>query len=298
MTAAPGPPALDAEALLKFFAQHGRDLPWRETSAGAWGVLVSEVMLQQTPVARVLPVYLAWMRRWPTPAALAADRPGEAVRLWGRLGYPRRALRLHAAAGAITRDHGGRVPDDLAALLALPGIGDYTARAVLAFAFGRRVPVVDTNVRRVLSRAVRGIDEHGPATKRDRADLEELLPAEPRRAAAVSAALMELGALRCRAVAPACDDCPLRRGCAWVAAGRPRGPAKRPAQRWHGTDRQMRGAIMAVLREHRAPMPVPALAAAVGEPARRNPAQWARCLDSLVADGLAVRDAERRLALP
>ena len=260
-------------------------------------MLVSEVMLQQTPVARVLPIYLEWMRRWPTPAALAADSPGEAVRTWGRLGYPRRALRLHAAAAVLVAEHDGRVPSDLPSLLALPGVGEYTARAVAAFAFGRRHPVVDTNVRRVLSRAVRGVDEHGPATARDRDEVERLLPTEPRAAVAFGAALMELGALRCTVTSPVCHGCPLADRCAWLAARRPAGPARRPAQAWHGTDRQMRGRIMALLRDADGPLSDADLYPTTA-PTRQDPTQWRRCLDSLLADGLAVRDQDGLVSLP
>jgi len=202
--------ALDVGRLLTFFAEHGRNLPWRLPAAGPWAVLVSEFMLQQTPVVRVLPVFSAWMRRWPEPADLAADSAGEAVRAWGRLGYPRRALRLHAAATAIAIAHGGSVPETLPELLRLPGVGEYTARAVAAFAFGARTPVVDTNVRRVLSRAVRGADSlRETATAIDRRELEAQLPVESATAARFSAALMELGALVCTAKAPACSRCPL-----------------------------------------------------------------------------------------
>lgn len=279
---------LDVPALIDFFARHGRDLPWRSREAGAWGVLVSEVMLQQTPVVRVLPTYLEWMSRWPTPRALADAPTHEVIRAWGRLGYPRRALRLKEAAAAIGARHGGVVPDDLGALLALPGVGEYTARAVLAFAFRRRVPVVDTNIRRVLSRAVRGIDEHGPATATDRRELDELLPREPAEAAVTCAALMEIGALVCTAAAPDCAHCPLAPNCAWRAAGYPEGPGrKRPAQRWHGTDRKMRGEIMAVLRGAAGPLPRAALAARTPS-YPGNETQWQRCLRSLIEDGLAV----------
>jgi A/G-specific adenine glycosylase len=284
---------LDADRLAGFFAARGRDLPWRRPTVGGWGVLVSEVMLQQTPVSRVLPVYREWMARWPEPAALAGEPAGEAVRVWGRLGYPRRALRLHAAAVVLVRDHHGAVPKDLDCLRALPGVGEYTARAVAAFAYGQRHPVIDTNVRRVLSRAVRGIDEHGPATAADRAELAALLPVEPRRAATFSAAVMELGALVCTAAGPRCEECPLSERCAWLAAGRPAGPPRRPAQGWHGTDRQVRGAIMAVLRESPSPLPETLLAAD-----RHDPAQWRRCLVSLLADGLAVRDPAGLITLP
>ena len=150
---------LDAGLVLDFYDRHARDLPWRRPDATPWAVLVSEVMLQQTPVGRVLPVYGRWLERWPRPADLAAEPPGAAIRAWDRLGYPRRALRLHAAAVAITTEYGGTVPSEVESLLRLPGIGEYTARAVAAFAFGTRVPVVDTNVRRVLARVVRGVDE-------------------------------------------------------------------------------------------------------------------------------------------
>jgi len=289
---------LDTAALADFFRRDGRDLPWRRPEAGPWGVLVSEIMLQQTPVARVLPVYLTWMKRWPTPGALARTDTAEVIRAWGRLGYPRRALRLQEAAAAIERHHGGDVPQDLGALLALPGVGEYTARAVAAFAFGQRHPVVDTNIRRVLSRAVRGIDEHGSATAADRAELETLLPPDPAAAAAACAALMELGALICTADSPGCARCPLAPSCAWRSAGYPAGPPrKRPAQRWHGTNRQVRGQIMAVLRDVDEPIAESELATRTSS-YTADPGQWRRCLDSLLADGLAARDGDGALRLP
>ncbi len=250
-------------------------------------------MLQQTPVVRVLPVYLEWLRRWPTPAALAAASSGDAVRAWGRLGYPRRALRLHAAARVLVDRHGGQVPADLPDLLALPGVGDYTARAVAAFAFRAREPVIDTNVRRVLCRAVRGVDEHAQASAVDRAELEALLPAEPEAAARFSAALMELGALVCTANQPACGRCPVADRCAWLAAGRPAGPPRRRGQPWEGTDRQVRGAILAALRAASGPLAESELD---GGPAANE--QRLRCLESLIADGLAVRNAVGELSLP
>lgn len=255
--------------------------------------MVSEFMLQQTPVARVLPVFLAWMQRWPTPADLAADSPGEAVRSWGRLGYPRRALRLHACATELTLRYDGAVPEQVEQLLELPGIGDYTARAIAAFAFGRRTPVVDTNVRRVLNRVVRGNTDAGPATAADRVLMESLLPAEPSVAARVSAAVMELGALVCTATNPDCPSCPLVDGCAWVAAGRPASEIRRTTQAWAGTDRQVRGRIMAVLRESTEPVP-----AAMIELVWDVPEQRERCLASLVADRLAVVLPDGTYALP
>src|SRR3954470_7118450 len=135
----------------RWYADNARDLPWRRPDVSPWAVLVSEVMLQQTPVARVVPAWQEWMQRWPTPADLAAEPAGEAVRAWGRLGYPRRALRLHTAARAIVEQHGGEVPASYDDLRALPGVGDYTAAAVATFAHGRRHVVLDTNVRRVLA---------------------------------------------------------------------------------------------------------------------------------------------------
>lgn len=280
--------------VLEWYDAHARDLPWRRPDASPWAVMISEFMLQQTPVARVLPVYDAWVARWPQPADLAAEPSGEAIRAWGRLGYPRRALRLHAAATAIRDDHAGRVPDSFAALRALPGVGDYTASAVLAFAFGRRQPVLDTNVRRVLSRLVTGVEYPPPAvTVSERALAEGLLPDDEPTAATWSVALMELGALVCTAAAPRCDECPLRSRCAWRTAGHPTyaGPPRR-GQAWSGTDRQCRGRLMALAREARGPVSMARMTQAWSDPAQRG-----RCLESLLADGLLVR-AKGGYALP
>lgn len=287
-------PRLAAAPLLRWFDEHARDLPWRHAEAGAWGVLVSEVMLQQTPVVRVLPVYRQWLQDWPTPAALAEAGPGAAVRAWGRLGYPRRALRLHAAAQAIVDRHDGAVPDDLDQLLALPGVGEYTARAVAAFAFRRRVPVVDTNVLRVLCRVERGRDSiREAATRRDRDDLDALLPAAPARAATFSAAVMELGALVCTASSPDCSACPFRRRCAWLAAGSPPATPKRAVQTWHGTDRQLRGRMVALVRAEQHAVAARDLLA-LGE----DPEQAQRCLAGLLTDGLLVGAGPDHLAFP
>jgi A/G-specific adenine glycosylase len=217
-----------AEPVLAWYARQARDLPWRAPGATPWAVLVSEIMLQQTPVARVLPEYLSWMTRWPTPAALAAEPAGEAIRQWGRLGYPRRALRLHETATILVARYGGSVPADLDALRALPGIGSYTAAAVASFAFGQRHAVLDTNVRRVLARLAAGQPWAGgssSASVAERRLAESLLPAEPAVAARWSVAVMELGALVCTAASPRCGDCPVARECAWLAAGRPAPPA-------------------------------------------------------------------------
>jgi A/G-specific adenine glycosylase len=190
--------AMNHELLLGWWDTAARDLPWRRPSCTAWGVLVSEIMLQQTPVARVEPIWHEWLARWPVPSAMAAASQGEVLRMWGKLGYPRRALRLHEAATAIARDHGDVVPSDVETLESLPGIGSYTARAVATFAYGQKCAVVDTNVRRVVARAVHGAGDAGPpSTKRDLRDVEAILPSSQEDAAVFSAALMELGALIC-----------------------------------------------------------------------------------------------------
>jgi A/G-specific adenine glycosylase len=243
--------------------------------------------------ARVGPVYVAWLERWPTASALAADSPGEAVRMWGRLGYPRRALRLHAACTEVTTRYGGELPTTVAELLTLPGVGDYTARAVAAFALRQRHPVVDTNVRRVVARVVEGVAD-AAVTKRDLVLVEGLLPEEDEQAATASIALMELGALLCTARAPRCPACPVRDECAWRAAGAPElaAPVKRP-QAFAGTDRQVRGLLMAVLRGSDGPVTSSALDVVWHEPVQR-----ARALDGLVADGLVDPLPDGRYALP
>ncbi|MDG4791345.1 A/G-specific adenine glycosylase [Micromonospora sp. WMMD1102] len=274
--------ALAADAI-RWYDENARDLPWREPGIGAWPILVSEVMLQQTPVVRVLPAWRAWLTRWPRPADLAADTPAEAIRMWGRLGYPRRALRLHECAVALRERHGGEVPTGLDELLALPGIGSYTARAVATFAYGQRHPVVDTNVRRLVARAVAGEPDAGPATRpADLVATEALLPAVPERAARASAAFMELGALVCTARSPRCVDCPLAARCAWRASGRtaPAGPSRRP-QRYAGTDRQVRGRLLAVLREATGPVPRSRLDLVWADDLQRS-----RALAGLISDGL------------
>ena len=262
-TANPTPHPRDVRrAVIEWFGRCGRDLPWREPDCSPWGVLVSEVMLQQTPVVRVLPVWRQWLQRWPAPADLAEQPSGEAVRAWGRLGYPRRALRLHAAARAITEEHGGRVPSEHDELLALPGIGGYTAAAVAVFAFGRRHAVVDVNVRRVEARLFGG--KALPARSLTAAEnrlAAELLPRDTAESVAWNTSVMELGALVCTARAPQCGQCPVAPRCAWRAAGYPEPDRVPRAQAWHGTDRQVRGALMAVLRSSPGPVAVPLLLA-------------------------------------
>jgi len=281
--------------VLSWYAADARPLPWRDPATGPWGVFVSELMSHQTPVARVEPAWRQWLARWPTPAALAAEPAGEAVRAWGRLGYPRRALRLHEAARAMVDRHAGRVPDTVDALLALPGVGTYTAAAVASFAFGVPVPVVDVNVRRVLARAVTGVAQPPQTlTAAERELAASALPADPADAVAWNAAAMELGALVCTARAPRCADCPIAGDCAWLGAGRPAyaGPPRR-GQAWEGTDRQARGALLRVLREASGPVPLDVLVAAWPHDAQRD-----RCLDGLIADGLAEPLAGRRFRLP
>ena len=281
-------------AVLAWYGVNRRELPWRRPDTTPWGVLVSEFMLQQTPVARVREPWLAWMSRWPTPAALAAEPPGESVRAWGRLGYPRRALRLHQAAVVIMQRHGGEVPCDHAALLALPGVGSYTAAAIARFAFGQRHVVLDTNVRRVLTRVAIGAEFPARSTTpAETALAEQFLPARPDRAAAWAVASMELGALICTARSPRCDHCPIRRRCAWHTAGRPTydGPPRR-GQTYEGTDRQCRGALLAVLRTSNVVSESDLL------PSWPDRSQRSRALASLQADGLVVRTPSRQFALP
>jgi A/G-specific adenine glycosylase len=278
------------EAVLEWYAGAARELPWRDAGTTPWQVLVSEFMLQQTPVARVLPVYDAWVQRWPTAHALAGASLGEAIRAWGRLGYPRRAQRLHAAATAIVERFGGEVPSAYDDLLSLPGVGGYTARAVRAFGFGAADVPLDTNVRRVLARVHAGV-----------ADAATSAPTRAEQAAAdafadgsggVGVALMELGAVVCLARVPRCARCPLAAGCRWSAAGSPPGNG-RAAQSYAGTDRQARGALLAVLREADGRVEAWRLAAAWPLAEQR-----ARALAGLLADGLAVGDDGAGYALP
>lgn len=283
-----------AAPLIAWYGRNARDLPWRRPGFGAWGTLVSEFMLQQTPVARVIPHLEAWLTRWPTPADLAAAAPAAAVTQWANLGYPRRALWLHRAAVEIRDRHEGIVPRDVDALLALTGIGDYTARAVAVFAYGDRHPVVDTNTRRVLARAVAGLAQPGPPGKGDLARMSAELPSDVDEAAVVNAAAMELGALVCTARAPKCDVCPLAAQCAWRAAGYPASEDRRRRQAtYEGSDRQARGAVLKVLRD--ADPTAVRLDDVV--PEWPDAAQRDRAIDSLIADGLAEA-ADGALFLP
>lgn len=321
-TALPDPATLSQlhERIGAWFRAHARDLPWRAPERTSWEVMVSEFMLQQTPVNRVLPVWREWLRRCPTPAALAAESPGEAVRAWGRLGYPRRALRLHAAAAAIVAEHDGEVPADRETLLGLPGIGAYTAAAISVFAFGHRETVVDTNIRRVQARLISGRALPGRGmTAAEMRLAEALLPRDREDSVRWNIAVMELGALVCTARAPRCEECPVLADCAWVAAGRPEPEVAPKGQAWHGTDRQARGALMAVLRAASAPVPRALLldprlpeqahgSAAEADDVVRAvralrrleapPEQLRRCLEGLLTDGLAAEPTPETVALP
>jgi A/G-specific adenine glycosylase len=279
--------------ITRWYADNARDLPWRAPDRTPWSVLVSEVMLQQTPVARVQPVWRDWMRRWPTPSSLAAATPGDAVRAWGRLGYPRRALRLHMCSVAIRDVHGGAVPRTYDDLRSLPGIGDYTAAAVAAFAYGAKVAVLDTNVRRVYARLFDGVAvpaTTSPTVGERRAAETRLSVDEPAR---FSVAVMELGALVCTARTPRCTDCPVQRDCRWLAAGRPAADVVRPGQRYEGTDRQARGRLLAVLRDSTEPVPQQAMDAAWPDVAQRR-----RALHGLISDGLVEPSGDGGYRLP
>ena len=289
----PEPDMIDAAELFLWYEREQRDLPWRRPGVTPWQVLVSEFMLQQTPVARVEPVWRDWVARWPTPSATAAASAADVLRAWGKLGYPRRAKRLHECAIAIAGEHDDEVPSDVETLLSLPGIGAYTARAVACFAYRPRVPVVDTNVRRVVARAVHGrADASASSSPRDLADVEALLPND-NDAPRFSVALMELGATVCTARSPRCGVCPLS-VCAWRTAGFPasKEPARR-VQRYAGTDRQVRGRLLDVLRGNASPV----TRAELDVTWLSDTAQRDRALDSLLVDGLVEQTADGRFAL-
>ncbi len=281
--------------ILRWYAESARSLPWRQPSTSAWEVLVSEVMLQQTPVSRVLPVYDAWLRRWPTPAALAADSPGNALRIWGKLGYPRRVLRLHETATTITLHHSGAVPATYPELRRLTGVGDYTASAILAFGYHERATPLDTNVLRVLRRAVMGLAQPPVApSANDRRVATQLLPDDGSTAARWSVALMELGAVVCRSRAPSCERCPVTDACAWRGSGYPpEAQMARRKQSYAGTDRQCRGALLAVVRDSAQPVAAATLSAAWQVNDQRD-----RALASLLDDKLIKVTRDGAFSLP
>jgi len=278
-----------ASAVLDWWAGEQRDLPWRRTR-DPWAVLVSEVMLQQTQVDRVVPKWHAFLDRFPDPTTCAAAPVGAVIEAWAGLGYNRRGVALHRCAMTVVEEHGGELPLDLAALLDLPGIGPYTARAVLAFAGERDVAVVDTNVARVLARQA-----GGPLRPREvQALADALVPSG--QGWAWNQAMLDLGATVCRARDVRCGDCPVAPTCSWRG-----GPGPDPAvgsagvsggqSRFEGSDRQGRGRLVDALRRG----PVVDLASTAGWP--DDPERAARVADTLVADGLAVLDGDA-LTLP
>jgi len=281
--------------LARWYDAHARDLPWRRKSATPWGVLVSEIMLQQTPAKRVIPYWEAWMSVWPCPGDLAEAKPAEVIQAWGSLGYPRRALRLRECAIVIEKEY-GEVPRAEDTLRTLPGIGEYTAAAVAAFAYGERTVVLDTNIRRVISRSYIGEALPLPhLTSGERAVAASLVPADAAESVKWNQATMELGAVLCRARDADCDSCPVKDLCAWRWADYPGDihAGRRRTQGWEGTDRQARGRVMVYLREADGEsVPI----AAIVENTPRE-AQTLRAIDALIADGLAVREGEA-LRLP
>jgi A/G-specific adenine glycosylase len=277
------------QPVLAWYKKNKRDLPWRNTDA--WGVLVSEIMLQQTPVARVLPVYTEWLKRWPTPAALAKASPAQIITAWGRLGYPRRALRLHECAKVISTQYKGRIPETQSELRELPGIGDYTSAAIIAFAFGGRSLVLDINIRRVFARVIDGVEVPTTApTKSERVEREKLIPSKNPHLWA--AATMELGALICTAKNPKCGQCPLADQCIWRSLDYPLSDQPKRTQSWHGTDRQCRGVIVQALREN------PSLSKKEIMQLWDVPSQVEKALLTLLEDGLLVEQKDRRFSLP
>jgi A/G-specific adenine glycosylase len=275
--------------ITQWFARNKRELPWRATTP--WGVMVSEFMLQQTPVARVLPKWIEWMERWPTPAELAKATPAQVITAWGRLGYPRRALRLHESAKIIARDFENEVPDSEEVLRSLPGIGDYTAAAISAFAFGANTLVMDVNIRRVLVRVLDG-KEHPTSspTVRERESRLAILPR--RNADNWAAATMELGALICTSKNPSCNDCPIISQCKWRKNGYPQSELVRKSQDWHGTDRKCRGTIVQALRESES------LTASAIKKLWPDESQVEKALETLLADNLIEEHSRSRFRLP
>jgi len=277
------------QPVLAWYKKNKRDLPWRDTDA--WGVLVSEIMLQQTPVARVLPIYIEWMKRWPTPEALAAATPAQIITSWGRLGYPRRALRLHECAKVISTQYKGRIPETESELRELPGIGDYTSAAIIAFAFEGRSLVLDINIRRVFARVIDGVEVPTAApTKSERQEREKLIPSKNPHLWA--AATMELGALICTAKNPQCGQCPLADQCIWRSLDYPLSDQPKRTQSWHGTDRQCRGVIVQALRENSA------LSKKEIMQLWDVPSQVEKALLTLLEDGLVVAQKGQRFSLP
>lgn len=279
---------------MNWFQANARDLPWRAKHTTAWQVLVSEIMLQQTPAERVTPAYLAWIARWPDAATLAQASPADVLRQWDRLGYPNRALRLHQCAKTVTRDFAGQLPAQYDELIALPGIGDYTASAILAFAHNKRSVVLDTNIRRVLMRVWQGQERQPQSVSSiERTLADQLTPTKHADAALWSAAIMEFGAVICTARNPDCDQCFIASKCQWLAAGQPKSATPARSQKFAGTDRQVRGKLMAVLRDASTSVPKARLDEVWADGQQRE-----RALDGLVSDGLVEVMRSGRYRLP
>jgi len=264
------------QVVLDWFDQNKRDLPWRSTTP--WGVMVSEFMLQQTPVNRVVPIWNQWMANWPSALDLSLAKKSEVITAWGRLGYPRRALRLYESAGIIVQDFNNQVPRAIEDLRALPGVGEYTAAAISAFAFDEPALVLDVNIRRLFARVIDGVEHPTPSPSQIERRLRyELIPAE---GAKWAAATMEFGALVCTSKNPVCGACPLRRECAWRKADYPPTELIRKSQAWAGTDRQCRGTIVQALRESEK------LSQIALKKLWHDNSQIEKALNTLIADGL------------
>jgi A/G-specific adenine glycosylase len=275
--------------IISWFKKNKRDLPWRKTDT--WGVLVSEFMLQQTPVNRVLPVYTEWMKRWPTPVKLAKATPAEVITAWGRLGYPRRALRLHECAKVITSEHKGVIPREEAELRKLPGVGEYTAAAMVAFAFEGRSLVLDINIRRLFARIIDGVETPKlAATKDEKSRYEALIPKKDPHLWA--AATMELGARVCTSQSPKCGICPVANDCIWRSLDYPKSDVVKRTQSWHGTDRQCRGTVVQALREN------DVLTKAQIAQLWDVPSQLEKALITLLDDGLIELRGKEKFSLP
>lgn len=285
---------------MEWYRLHRRDLPMRADDVSPWGTLVFEVMSQQTPIPRVQPIWERWMSLWPTPADLAKASPAEVLVEWSHLGYPSRALRLRDCALSITHDFGGVLPSTYEALLELPGIGPYTASAIASFQFHQRVPVLDTNIRRVFARICDGVEfaRRSAPSRFEFAAAMEWLPEDGAECALWNVAIMEFGALVCTQRSPKCDDCPLREDCAWAEAGFPPAEVRPRGQAWKGTDRQARGRVMAALRASPSGISIDE-AAAAARLEGADPQQAPRVIEALIRDGLVAEEvATRHITLP
>ncbi len=287
------------DLVIQWFGRSARELPWRRSPLNPepdpWGVMVSEFMLQQTPVQRVIPAWTDWMDTWPTPRDLAAATPADALRRWSNLGYPRRALRLHQSAQILSTQHHNTVPDTYEQLVALPGVGDYTANAILAFAFNKPTVVVDINVRRVLARAWLGFAHPANSYSAvERKLAHKLVPANPQLAPLWAAGSMELGALVCTATNPTCSQCPMNATCTWFTAGAPDNAIKPTTQaKYEGSDRQERGRILRELRATHFPVAIGTLRQGAADSQ-----QFERALNSLLADSIIVDIPPDSVSLP